>query len=294
MVSPLDPWPPVCFGGPGPVRKPGGVRTKGREKLLVASPPPASPPPPLARSLLIQTSARSCGVSSVPAAAERGNGRGAGAAGKGGAPPPAPGPRGRPPAPPSGLRARYLAPSPDGRPARAPVPTRLRSSRAPPPHPARAGSASPSHTREAAELAGGGGAAWGCVGAPRKVGWRRGAGLPTRPRGAAAGAGSPTVAREGPGKLATAKTMRPNRRPPQTMAGTVHPGRRRARPPGSGEGPGRAPDPHAHPRETPPPPGAPNPCPGVPVFSYLRRRRAGLCFLGVKRGFLFTPFNFKD
>lgn len=165
-----------------------------------------------------------------------------------------PRPRRAPGAPPrAALGAPCSLPRPlPGRPPRPrPLPTRLRSSRAPPPHPARAGSASPSHTRDAAELAGGGGAAWGRAGAPRKVGRRRGAGLPTRPRGAAAGAGSPTVAREGPGKLATAKTMRPNRRPPQTMAGTVHPGRRRARPPGPGEGPGRAPDPHAHPREPP-------------------------------------------
>ena len=57
---------------------------------------PSPPPPLLACSLLIQTSARSCGVSSVPAAAERGNGRGAGAAGKGGAPPARAGPQGAP------------------------------------------------------------------------------------------------------------------------------------------------------------------------------------------------------
>lgn len=109
---------------------------------------PSPPPPLLACSLLIQTSASSCGVSSVPAAAERGNGRGAGAAGKGGAPPARAGPRGAarplrsPPEPPSSLPCSLARPPPRMTPAPPgpapapalcsaplgrPLPTRLRS-----------------------------------------------------------------------------------------------------------------------------------------------------------------------
>lgn len=104
------------------------------------------------------------------------------------------------------------------------------------------------------------------------------------------------MAREGPGKLETAKTMRPNRRPPQTMAGTVHTGPAEGASIGVGGGAWPGPRPQCASLRAPPPhpPGAPNPCPGVPVFCpSLSRRCTGLCFLGVKLGFLFTPFNFK-
>lgn len=53
---------PAAFGGPVRARKPGGVRTKGREKLPVASPPsclprplPSSFKPRLARVVSVQS-----------------------------------------------------------------------------------------------------------------------------------------------------------------------------------------------------------------------------------------------
>lgn len=83
--------------------------------------------------------------------------------------------------------------------------------------------------------------------------------------GRAGGGGPARGPRRWPGrgrrKLGTGKTVRPNRRPPQTMAGTERTGRRRARLPGRGRGlaapPTRARTPAS-------PPGAPRPVPGSP------------------------------
>ncbi|XP_063459374.1 putative tyrosine-protein phosphatase TPTE isoform X3 [Pan paniscus] len=47
MAAPLACGSPCLLGGRVRARNPGGVRTKGREKLREASLPPPSPPPPL-------------------------------------------------------------------------------------------------------------------------------------------------------------------------------------------------------------------------------------------------------
>ena len=66
----------------------------------------------------------------------------------------------------------------------------------------------------------------------------------------------------GPGKLETAKTMRPNRRPPQTMAGTVRTGRAEGASIGA-EGGGLA-SPRTPTRTPASPPGSPKSVPGSP------------------------------
>lgn len=151
--SPLAQWRPVSFGGPVRARNPGGVRTKGREKLPVASPPsclprplPSSPAPSSFKPRL----ARVVSVQSRPPPSEE-MAEEPEPQVKGARPPPAPGPAGRPASPlrrtpEPDLESPVLVispPSPDDRPARPPIPTLFRSSRAPPPHPARRCRASP-------------------------------------------------------------------------------------------------------------------------------------------------------
>lgn len=151
--SPLAQWPPVSFGGPVRARNPGGVRTKGREKLPVASPPsclprplPSSPAPSSFKPRL----ARVVSVQSRPPPSEE-MAEEPEPQVKGARPPPALGPTGRPASPlrrtpEPDLESPVLVispPSPDDRPARPPIPTLFRSSRAPPPHPARRCRASP-------------------------------------------------------------------------------------------------------------------------------------------------------
>lgn len=143
MVSPRARWPPVSFGGPVRARKPGGVRTKGREKLPVASPPsclprplPSSPAPSSFKPRL----ARVVSVQSRPPPSEE-MAEEPEPQVKGARPPPAPGlgaPRRAlrsPPEPPSSLPCSLARPPPRMTPAPAlgsaplgrPLPTRLRS-----------------------------------------------------------------------------------------------------------------------------------------------------------------------
>lgn len=293
MASPLARWPPVSFGGPVRARNPGGVRTKGREKLRVASPPsclprplPSSPAPSSFKPRL----ARVVSVQPRPPPSEE-MAEEPEPQVKGARPPPAPGPRGRPASPlgrppEPALESPVLVvspPFPDGRPARPPIPTPVHFSRAPPPHPARRCRASPRRVQcstttltlgnKSRWLEGGGvplprvwsqgmaggspGAAsvgaWGAV--PEKLGGS--AGQVSRLADSVAGKGGGG----GRSKLETAKTMRPNRRPPQTMAGTVHTGRAEGEPIGAGGGawPGRGP--RCAPHE---PPGRPHIRPGSP------------------------------
>lgn len=90
--------------------------------------------------------------------------------------------------------------------------------------------------------------------------------------------GPPRWPGRGLGKLETAKTMSPKRRPPQTMAGTVHTGR------GRGLAWPRTPT-----RTPASPSGAPKSVPGSPSLLPV----TGLLFLDIRLGFLFTLFNFK-
>lgn len=92
---------PVSFGGPVRARKPGGVRTKGREQLPVASPPsclprplPSSPAPSSFKPRL----ARVVSVQSRPPPSEE-MAEEPEPQVKGARPPPAQGPRGRPASP---------------------------------------------------------------------------------------------------------------------------------------------------------------------------------------------------
>lgn len=158
-------------------------------------------------------------------------------------------------------------------------------------------------------------AAWG-GGLPRSPGGRRSegaggagaGGLPGKLGGSAGRAsrfahsavgrggrrGVPHGGPGGAGKLETAKTMRPRRRPPQTMAGTVRPGPAEGASAGAGGGAWPGPGP---PRAPPRAPQAPQIRAREPRSSaHLRAGGAcaGLCFLDVKLGFLLTPFNFKD
>ena len=135
------------------------------------------------------------------------------------------------------------------------------------------------------------GAACNVVWGPEKLGGS--AGRLSRSADPAVGVGGrrgapPRWPGRGLSKLERAKTMRPNRRPPQTMAGTVHTGREEGASTGAGGGawPGRGP--RRAPQRGPRPPQ--NPCPGVQVFCpSLSRRCAGLRFLDVRLGFLFPP-----
>lgn len=146
MASPRAQWSPVSFGGPVRARKPGGVRTKGREKLPVASPPsclprplPSSPAPSSFKPRL----ARVVSVQSRPPPSEE-MAEEPEPQVKGARPPPAPGPGAphlalrSPPEPPSSLPCSLAGPPPRMTPA-PPGPrscSLFRSSRAPPPHPA--------------------------------------------------------------------------------------------------------------------------------------------------------------
>lgn len=253
-------------------RNPGGVRTKGREKLRVASPPsclprplPSSPAPSSFKPRL----ARVVSVQSRPPPSEE-MAEEPEPQVKGARPPPAPGPRGRPASPlgrppEPALESPALVvspPFPDGRPARPPIPTPVRSSRAPPPHPARRCRASPrrvqcftitltlGNSRDGlgvgeSPFPGSGAKGWP-EGARGLRAWARG-GLFLKswvaPPGRSPGLPTRLWGDGGPSKLETAKTMRPNRRPPQTMAGTVHTGRAEGESIGAGGGawPGRGP-----------------------------------------------------
>ncbi|XP_055280279.1 collagen alpha-1(I) chain-like [Moschus berezovskii] len=105
---------------------------------------------------------------------------------------------------------------------------------------------------------------------------------PARPRGAGGG-GPARGPRRWPGrgrrKLGTGRTVRPNRRPPQTMAGTERTGRRRARLPGRGRGLAAPPTRRA---PGPAPRAPPDPSSGVPGFCPSQSRRCpGPRFLDV-------------
>lgn len=150
-ASCLAQWPHVSFGRPVRVRNPGGVRTKGQDKLPIASPPSCLPRP---LPFLPAPSSFRPGLGSLrwcqfsPGASELGNGHGAGAAGIVGAPLARAGsqvaPRLSPLAscePALESPELIISPSPPGwscRPTRPPAPHPyyvFRSSRAAPPHP---------------------------------------------------------------------------------------------------------------------------------------------------------------
>lgn len=134
MASLLAQWPPVSFGGPVRARNPGGVRTKGREKLPVASPPsclprplPSSPAPSSFKPRL----ARVVSVQSRPPPSEE-MAEEPEPQVKGARPPPPRGPRGllvsplrRPPSQPSSFSCSLSRPLPGRlpRPAGPPPPT---------------------------------------------------------------------------------------------------------------------------------------------------------------------------
>lgn len=283
MAAPLARGSPCLLGGRVRAGKPGGVRTKGREKLRDAFLPPSalpapSPPRPL---LLIQTRpARVVSAQSRPPPREE-MAEEPEPQVKGARPPPAP--PGAPARSCGGSRAAPEAPGslscpPQDDPS-SPPQLSIRSSRAPPPQPApafppagrcgrfRTTSAPGRHTHAARFRR-----AWGAVSpeSPPGAGVRglRGSAVGGcseklgRPSGrvsqfahSALGAraergrrrGPPAMPGRGRGKLETAKTMRPDGHPPQTMAGTVHTGRAEGASKGPREGLGLAADPDVRP-----------------------------------------------